>query len=62
MKNTFYFMVVHFFLFKSNARNNTKFIMVLQIDMSPITGKKKNEHSLIRLLKFINHNNYYIIL
>ena len=34
-------MIVHFFIIISNAKDNTKFTVEIQIDMSPITKKKK---------------------
>ena len=50
-------MIVHFFIIISNAKDNTNFTIEIQIDMSPITKKKKKKkikHLLTRLLKFID--------
>ena len=36
-------MFVHFFIIISNAKDNTNFTIEIQIDMSPITKKKKKK-------------------
>ena len=49
------------FFLSSDVKDNTNFTIGLQIDLSSII-KNKFKHSLIRLLKFIDHSRFHIIL